>query len=68
MKKQYQSAGLGAILYQKNEEIMRKSHARAAELSWILENNHAMNSAIESLGAKCYKTYRIYEMPLHTAN
>ena len=68
VKKQYQSAGLAPILYQKTEEIMRKLNVRAAELSWILENNHAMNSAIASLGAECYKTYRIYEMPLNAAN
>lgn len=64
VKKQYQAAGLAPILYQKTEAVMRELNARAAELSWILENNYAMNSAIESLGAKCYKTYRIYEMPL----
>lgn len=68
VKKQYQAAGLAPILYQKTEEIMRELHVREAELSWVLDDNHAMNSAIENLGAQCYKTYRIYEMSLHAIN
>lgn len=38
---------------------------REVELSWILEDNRPMRSMIESLGAKPYKTYRIYEKTLH---
>ncbi|MDL2336800.1 MAG: dATP pyrophosphohydrolase [Pseudomonadota bacterium] len=34
---------------------------RQVELSWILEDNRAMRHVIESLGAKPYKTYRVYE-------
>lgn len=34
------------------------------ELSWILEDNHAMRRVIESLGASPYKTYRVYEKAL----
>lgn len=34
------------------------------ELSWILEDNRPMRSMIEALGAKAYKTYRVYEKSL----
>src|SRR5690606_2040187 len=34
------------------------------ELSWILEDNRPMRSMIEALGAKAYKTYRVYEKNL----
>lgn len=37
---------------------------RYIELSWILEDNRAMRRVIESLGAKAYKTYRVYEKAL----
>jgi hypothetical protein len=37
---------------------------RQVELSWILEDNRPMRHIIESLGAKPYKTYRIYEKAL----
>jgi hypothetical protein len=33
---------------------------RWVELSWILESNRPMRSILERLGAKPYKTYRIY--------
>jgi hypothetical protein len=34
------------------------------ELSWILEDNMPMRRMNESLGAKPYKTYRVYEKAL----
>ena len=32
------------------------------ECSWVLADNAPMNRIMESYGADCYKTYRIYEM------
>jgi GNAT superfamily N-acetyltransferase len=32
-----------------------------AELSWTLEDNRSVNRTVEAVGAKHYKTYRIYE-------
>jgi hypothetical protein len=37
---------------------------RQIELSWILEDNLPMRRIIESLGARRYKTYRVYEKAL----
>jgi GNAT superfamily N-acetyltransferase len=34
---------------------------RGAELSWTLEDNDLINRTIESVGAKIYKRFRIYE-------
>jgi hypothetical protein len=36
----------------------------AAELGWTLEDNDLINRTIEAVGARHYKTYRIYEKPL----
>ena len=38
----------------------KKLGFRWVELSWILENNRPIRSILERLGAKPYKTYRIY--------
>lgn len=38
------------------------------ELSWILEDNMPMRKIIETLGAKTYKTYRVYQKPLGKAS
>ena len=35
-----------------------------SELSWILEHNDAMLTMLLDMGARIYKTYRIYEKPL----
>lgn len=40
---------------------LRAKGVRQVELSWILEDNRPMRHVIESLGAKPYKTYRVYE-------
>lgn len=38
------------------------------ECSWTLEDNTAINKAIAMVGARHYKTYRIYEKPLSPAS
>jgi hypothetical protein len=58
-----QGLALGAILY---HELIQRSFVvdpsfETAELSWILATNDRMNSAAELLGAKRYKTWRLYE-------
>jgi GNAT superfamily N-acetyltransferase len=35
-----------------------------AELGWTLEDNELVNRTIERVGAKRYKTYRLYEKPI----
>lgn len=35
-----------------------------AELGWTLEDNYLINRTVEAVGAKRYKTYRIYRKPL----
>jgi GNAT superfamily N-acetyltransferase len=35
-----------------------------AELGWTLEDNRLINAAIQSMGAKVYKRYRLFEKPI----
>ena len=35
-----------------------------AELGWTLEDNRLINAAIQSMGAKIYKRYRLFEKPI----
>lgn len=37
---------------------------KEVEMSWILDDNHAMRGMLESIGSKQYKRYRIYEKTL----
>jgi hypothetical protein len=52
---------LAAVLY---VEVARRGAARGytgGELGWTLEDNTMINRGIERMGAKKYKTYRVYE-------
>jgi hypothetical protein len=55
---------LAAVLY---EEVALRGSRRGyvgGELSWTLEDNDAINRGIERMGARKYKTYRLYERVL----
>lgn len=67
VKPEYRKRGIETLLYL---EIFRHGQARGVkwgEMSWILEDNHLMQKALEAMGAKVYKTYRIYQTPLQAA-
>lgn len=59
--KEYQHAGLGALFYIETLQRAKRRGLVGGETSWVLEDNTPMNKAIESLGSKIYKTYRIYQ-------
>jgi hypothetical protein len=42
-------------------KALQANGVREVEMSWILEDNRPMRHIIESLGARSYKTYRVYE-------
>ena len=56
--------GIGALLYERVwEEGVRKGYV-AGEMSLILEDNGPMNAALQMMGGRIYKTWRIYDLPL----
>lgn len=60
----YRNRGIDiAFYYNTFKEGIRRGY-RAAECSWILEDNVMMNRILEDIGAKLYKKYRIYKMKL----
>jgi hypothetical protein len=48
-------------------ETLQSGGYVSAEWSWTLEDNHKINRAVGALGARHYKTYRIYEKALSRA-
>lgn len=64
IKKEFRRQGIDALLYYYSYVEGKKKGYRRAELSWILEDNTLMNRALENMGAKVYKRYRIYDYPL----
>ena len=64
IKPGYRRRGLDAILYLDTLHAARKLGYAVAEIGWNAEDNDLMNRAIESMGARRYKTYRLYERPV----
>jgi hypothetical protein len=57
-------AGISAFMYAEMNEGGRKLGIREGELGWTLEDNGRVNAGIQLMGAKKYKTYRIFEKSL----
>jgi len=61
---EHHPVGIGALLYQRVWEAgIRKGYV-AGETSWVLEDNGPMNAAMQMMGGRIYKTWRIYDLPL----
>lgn len=58
---EYRTSGLAAGFYATLVQNARKLGFGDCEMSWILEDNVLMNRSLEVMGAKRYKTYRIYD-------
>jgi hypothetical protein len=53
--------GLSHAMYVEVAKRGEKLGYEWGELSWTLEDNAPVNLGIRSMGAKVYKTYRVYE-------
>jgi GNAT superfamily N-acetyltransferase len=59
---EYRASGLAAGFYATlARNAKRLGYSGCCEMSWILEDNVLMNRSLLAMGAKRYKTYRIYE-------
>jgi GNAT superfamily N-acetyltransferase len=59
---EYRTSGVAAAFYATLVRTARKlGYDGDCEMSWILEDNVLMTRSLEVMGAKHYKTYRIYE-------
>ena len=61
---EYQKRGIDSVFYYDSVMTARSKNLDGGEFSWILENNDMMNAAAKNLGAKVYKTYRLYDYGL----
>lgn len=61
VKKDYQKMGIDAGFYKDVIKAGDRKRYIGAEISWVLEDNAAMRQTAEKLGARVYKTYRIFD-------
>ncbi len=65
VKHEYRHSGVAAGLYLKHlETAAGPGRIEGGEMGWILETNAAMNRAMEGMGGKVVKKYRVYEKAL----
>jgi GNAT superfamily N-acetyltransferase len=64
IKPGHRASGIDALLI--HEMFLRagKQGYPGGEFSWILEDNVAMRRPLDALGARVYKTYRVYDRPV----
>ena len=64
VKREYQHTGVAARMFEMHFDSAARTPQKGGELGWILENNTAMNRAMEGMGGKIARRYRFYEKPL----
>jgi hypothetical protein len=69
VKHDYRHTGVAAGLYLEHIKMAAKpDKIHWGEMGWILETNKPMNRAMEGMGGKIVKKYRLYERPLAGAD
>jgi GNAT superfamily N-acetyltransferase len=61
----FRNMGIDAILFNEVKAYAVKKRYETCEASLLLEDNHLILSPSQFMGAKRYKTWRIYDMPLN---
>jgi GNAT superfamily N-acetyltransferase len=61
VKPEYQHTGVAARFYQMHFESAAVTPQKHGEMGWILEVNTPMNRAMEGMGGKIVRRFRVYE-------
>ncbi len=64
VKPEWQHTGIAARFYQLHFDSAARTPQKGGEMGWILESNTAMNRAMEGMGGKVVRRYRMYEREL----
>lgn len=61
VKREWQHTGVAARFYQLHFESAEVTPQTYGEMGWILETNTSMNRAMEGMGGRVVRRYRLYE-------
>ncbi|MDQ3770122.1 MAG: hypothetical protein M3370_11700 [Actinomycetota bacterium] len=61
---EFQHTGVAAKMYVEHFDMAEVTPQKGGEMGWILETNTAMNRAIEAMGGRIVKRYRVFEQRL----
>jgi GNAT superfamily N-acetyltransferase len=61
VKPEYQHTGVAARMYVEHFDMAEVTPQKWGEMGWILETNKNMNRAMEAMGGRVVRRYRVYE-------
>jgi hypothetical protein len=64
VKPQFQHTGVAAKMYVEHFDMASATPQTWGEMGWILETNTNMNRAMEAMGGRVVRRYRIYQREL----
>jgi GNAT superfamily N-acetyltransferase len=64
VKPSYQHTGVAAALYVEHFDTATRVPQKWGEMGWILETNRNMNRAMEAMGGRIVRRFRVYERAL----
>jgi GNAT superfamily N-acetyltransferase len=64
VKPEYQHTGVAAALYVEHFDTAVRAPQKWGEMGWILETNRNMNRAMEAMGGRIVRRYRVFERRL----
>ena len=67
VKPEYQHTGVAAALYVEHFDMATATPQKWGEMGWILETNRNMNRAMEAMGGRVVRRFRIFELPIRPA-
>jgi hypothetical protein len=67
VKPEYQHTGVAAAMYVEHFDMATVTPQKWGEMGWILETNRNMNRAMEAMGGRVVRRFRVYELPIRSA-
>jgi GNAT superfamily N-acetyltransferase len=64
VKPDYQHTGVAARFYQLHFDAAERTPQKGGEMGWVLETNRPMNRAMEGMGGRIVRRFRVYERTL----
>jgi GNAT superfamily N-acetyltransferase len=64
VKPEFQHTGVAAAMYVEHFDMASVTPQKWGEMGWILETNRNMNRAMEAMGGRVVRRYRVYERTL----
>jgi GNAT superfamily N-acetyltransferase len=61
VKPEYQHTGVAAAMYVEHFDMASQRPQKWGEMGWILETNRNMNRAMEAMGGRVVRRFRVYE-------